>query len=128
MLCKEILIHDPDIIIKGVSQAGGKGVVLAGDSRGERGEVGLREDLGEVDDVCNSDRCNIVVVCVNISNIFISLFILRGLSNTRRFAFVRVGEVFNVVIGGIIQIVVIGVEGMFNRVDEFFMSYRFKYL
>ena len=51
---------------------------------------------------------------------FISLLFLGGLSNTRRFAFVRVGEVFNVVIGGIIQIVVIGVEGMFSGVIEFF--------
>jgi hypothetical protein len=32
----------------------------------------------------------------NISNMFISLLVLGGLSNTRRFAFVRVGEVFNV--------------------------------
>ena len=91
---------------------------MAGDSRGERDEVGLREDCGEVDEVCNSDRCNINVVCVFISNMFISLLFLGGLSNTRRFAFVRVGEVFNVVIGGIIQIVVIGVEGMFIRVYE----------
>ena len=47
-------------------------------------------------------------------------FILRGLSNTRRFAFVRVGEVFSVVIGVIILTVVIGVEWMLSGVNEFF--------
>jgi hypothetical protein len=77
--------------------------------------------LGEVDEVCNSDRCNIVVVCVLISNMFISHFIL---ADTRRFAFVRVGKVFNVVIGGIILKVVIGVKGMFSGVDEFFNRSR----
>jgi hypothetical protein len=53
------------------------------------------------DEVCNSDRCNIVVVCVFVSKMFISLFTLGGLSNTsntRRFAVVRVGEVFIVVV------------------------------
>jgi hypothetical protein len=83
-----------------------------------KGEVRLREDWGEVDEVCNSDRCNIIVVCVFISNMFIGLLVLGGLSNTRRFAFVRVGEVFNVVIGGIILIVVSRVNEFFNRIVE----------
>lgn len=48
----------------------------------------------------------------------IGLLVLGGLSNTRRFAFVRVGEVFNVVIGGIILIVVSRVNEFFNRIVE----------
>ena len=51
-----------------ISQASGKGVVLDGDSRWQGGEVGLRDDMGEVDQVFNSDRCNIIVVCVIICN------------------------------------------------------------
>ena len=68
--------------------------------------MGLHEDWGEVGEVCNSDRCNIVVVSVFISNLFIRLFALGRISDTRRFAFVRVGEVFSVVIGEIILTVV----------------------
>jgi hypothetical protein len=107
MLRKDFLIHEPEILVKAVSRASGKEFVLAGDIEGVRGEVGLREGWGKVDEVCNSDRCNIVVVCVFVSNKFIILFTLVGLSNTRRFASVRVGEVFIVVIGEIVLTVVI---------------------
>jgi hypothetical protein len=114
MLSKDFLVQGAghsEILGKGVRQAGSvKGVVLAGDSRGVRGEVGLHDDWGEVDEICNSDRCNIVVVCVFIINMLIILFTLGGLSNTRRFAFVGVREVFIVVFDGIILTVVIGVK------------------
>jgi hypothetical protein len=53
--------------------------------------------MGEVDEIFNSDSCNIIVVCVFISNMLTSLLFLGGLSNTRRFALVSaLNEFFNI--------------------------------
>jgi hypothetical protein len=101
------------ILGRDISHTSGKGVLLAGDCFGE---VRLCEGWGEVDEVCYSDRCNIVVICVFSSNMFIGLFTLGGLNNTRRFAY---GEVISVVIVGIILKVAIGVEWMLSGVNEF---------
>ena len=69
--------------------------------------MGLLEDCGEFDEICNSDRCNIVVVYVIISNMFICLLSLGGL-------------LFSELLKFSMLLVVIGIEGMLSRVDEFF--------
>jgi hypothetical protein len=84
------------------------------------GEVVFRGDWGEVDEVYNSVGATLLLYVSLLAMCSSASSFWGASAKTRRFAFVRVGEVFNVVIGGIILKVVIGFEGMFSGVDEFF--------